>query len=169
LCTHVVRPDCNTPQPTATHCSQLQHIVKHCNERGCSHATHSARLVRPHCNALQHTATHCNTLQHTATHCNTLQHPAAHCITLPRAARYCTTRATRCNEGGTGPVQRTLCVAYGHTATHCNTLPPTATQQHIATHLQHTTIRRRLLSYGVATVSRIDKIIGLQSVGSFKL
>jgi len=31
------------------------------------------------CNTLQHTATHCSTLQHTATHCNTLQHTARRC------------------------------------------------------------------------------------------
>ena len=27
------------------------------------------KILRTHCNTLQHTATHCNTLQHTATHC----------------------------------------------------------------------------------------------------
>jgi len=54
--------NCNTPQPTATHCNQLQHTAKYCN-------------------TLQPTATHCNTLhqpQHTATNRNTLQHTATH-------------------------------------------------------------------------------------------
>ena len=99
-----------------------------------------------HCNTLQHTATHCNILvktrydlflfrlQHTATHCNTLQHTATHCNILVK---------TRYNL---------FLFRLQHTATHCNTLQHTAT-------LRVATVP--FLSYGVATVSRIDRIIGL--------
>jgi len=45
-------------QPTATHCSTLQHTATCCN-------------------------THCNTLQHTATHCNTLPKKQTRNLFLP--------------------------------------------------------------------------------------
>ena len=58
--------DVKKMQPSATHCTTLQHTA-------------------PHCNTLHHTATHCNThyntWQHTATHCNTLQHTATYAAT----------------------------------------------------------------------------------------
>ena len=84
--------------------------------------------------ALQHISQsrHRNTLQHTTTHCNTLQHTATHYNTLQ------------------------------HTAAHCNTLQHTAL-------LDFMCVRERVLffvwrlptSNGVATISRLLKIIGL--------
>jgi len=47
-----------------------------CMLRVCCVCCHRWKILKSHCNTLQHTATHCNTLQHTATHCNTLQHNA---------------------------------------------------------------------------------------------
>jgi len=80
---------------------------------------------------LLHTESHCKTLQDTATHCNILQHTATHCNTLQ------------------------------HTATHCNTLQHTAT--HCSSCLQHCDVggERGCISYGVATISRLPKNIGL--------
>ena len=131
----------NTRQHAATRCNTLQHAATRCN-------------------MLHHAATRCNILQHAATHglcgrlgvtsypqkvaagdvnlpstpatlCSTLQHIAAHCSTQQHTAAHCST------------LQHTHCSTLQHTATHCNTLryPP--------------------LAYGMATVSRINKIIGL--------
>ena len=77
---------CNAPQHTATHCNTLQRTATHCNA-----LQHTA--IR--CNIMQRTATYCNNQTHyamnfvtsnhqdltfwefvTATHCNTLQHTA---------------------------------------------------------------------------------------------
>jgi len=102
--------------------------------------------MNPPCVTLQHTATHCNTEQHTVTHCNTLQQTATHCNTLQHTA-------THCN-------------ALQRTATHCSTC--VAWFSHVSTRRVSTrfrnTISAPLISlsrYGVATVSRIDQIIGL--------
>ena len=74
------------------------------------------------------------TLQHTATHCNTLQHTATHCNTLQ------------------------------HTVTHCNTHTYSAvihcdTYTHSASSRSSSSVI--FSGYGVATISRLLKIIGL--------
>ena len=97
-----------------------------------------------HCNALQCTAMHCTAIQCTALQYNALQHTAKQCHALPHTATHCHTL----------PRTATDCHALLHTTTHCNTLLHTAT--HCYT-LQHTCA----FHYGVATVSRIDSIIGL--------
>jgi len=77
------------------------------------------------------------------------------------------TKRERAREEGERQRENTL----QHTATHCNTLQHTATHcntlQHTATHcntLQYTATRREIYSanrYGVATISRLLKIICL--------
>jgi len=101
-----------------------------------------------HRNTLQHTATHCNALQHTATHCNTLTHY--------------TTGMKRVNVNRDNR---------SHNATHCNTLQHTATLPPITWLLWRVlmwtwiigslTLPKIQLDYGVATISRLLKMIGL--------
>jgi len=109
------------------------------------------------CNTLQHTAAHCNALQRTATHCNALQRAATHVQTEHSREHLLVAAATHCN-------------ALQHNATHCNALQRTATHcnapQHTATHcntLQHMCKPNTLenILHGVATISRLLKIIGL--------
>jgi len=74
-------------------------------------------------------------LQHSATHCNTLQHTATQCNTLHHSATHCNT--------------------LHHTAPHCNDDASTTFQSLSS----HTTLT--VSQYGVATTSRLLKIIGL--------
>jgi len=77
---HALRSDtathCNTLQHTATHCNTLQHTTTICN--ALQHSAHGLR---------SDTATHCNTLQHTATHYNNVQHTARPCTWTPDVNR----------------------------------------------------------------------------------
>ena len=108
----------------------------------------------PHCTTLHHTAPHCTTLlnatrcfglrvtsdillQHTATHCNTRRHTATHCNTLQHTALL---NATRC-FGSRVASRQTRC---------CNSLQLTAHPS-----------RHSMCYYGVATISRMLKNIGL--------
>jgi len=177
---------CNTLQSTATHCNTLQHTATYTLYL---HAPHSLRsnthkdtdtehlfATATDCNILQRTAALCSTLQH----CNTLQHIAARCNIhiVPACATVGAEIRTK-----TPARNNFLAIATDCAAKHCSTL------QHIATHcniLQHThcTCMRHSLcaaistktparntflppnfftpsTYGVAYVSRIDKIIGL--------
>ena len=150
---------CSTLQHTAAHCSTLQHTATHCNRLQhivlrrvwvASNWFH-ALVLQVNYNTLQYTATHSNTLQHTATHCNTLQHTATHCSTLLSTATlhrfYTVVLQVRCNT-----LQRTAtqCNTLQHTTIHCNTPHVVVLKnQHI------------VLSYGVAKISRLLKIIGL--------
>ena len=98
------------------------------------------------CNILQRTATHCykthcNTLQHTFHTSRDLftwwglpQHAATRCSSLQHAARHCNT--------------------LHYTATCCNTLQLSATHGNILFHAG-------AQPYGVATIRRLFKIIGL--------
>ena len=111
---------------------------------------------------------HCNTLQHTATHCNTLQHTA----TLSPITRL-EWRALMWTGIIVQMLQHTAthCNTPQHTATHCNTLQHTATLPPITWLLWRVlmwtwiigslTLPKIRLDYGVATISRLLKMIGL--------
>jgi len=147
----------NTPEHIATHCNTLQHTFEAIPE-------HEVCL-----DTLQHTAIHCNTLQHIATHCNTLQltfeavpEHEVRVHTLQRTATHCNTlQHTEPNFWGCARTRGVRRVdTLQHTATHCNALQHTAT--HSNTHLYaRAYTEREFLNYGVATISRIDKIIRL--------
>ena len=161
---------CNTLQHTATHCNTLQHTAIHCNTlRYTAIHTASHYHTQPYaCSktittvwwpwllyyttrpvrvsvclmTLYSIATHCNTLQHTATHCNTLQHTATHCNTLKQLV-YASQLSAQLRQ----------------TAKHWNTLQHTASHATDCQTLQHTATGWHC--YGVATISRLLKIIGL--------
>jgi len=122
-----------------------------------------------HCQTLQHVAIHFNTLQHNAAHFNTLHHTAIHC---------CTLQCTPFDRG------RTYLVRYSCVALCCSMLQYVAVccsilqceVEHIwydSIVLQCVAVCRSMLQYvamwgrtylvrcGMASVSRIDKIIGL--------
>jgi len=106
-----------------------------------------------HCNTLQHTATHCNTLQHTATHCNTLQH-------IPLVTHVI------------GPRKKTLTKTFGTQSPYLTARrggherkPPIRPVTTLVATVPNEFVRRvrdyQLSIYGVATISRLLKIIGL--------
>ena len=120
-------------------------------------------LTATHCNTLQHTAAHCNTLQHTATHCNTLQHTTSFCLERARERvcviarepvcvllsrdRMCTCSVLQCGA--------VCCSVLQCGAVCCSVLQRVAVCCSI---YRMCTSRYR---YGVATISRLLKIIGL--------
>jgi len=130
---------CYTLQHTAIHCTTQEHtiIVQH---------THMHECV------MLHTGTQSNPLYYTVTH----NYFATHTY-VPRVVYCCGLHLTTCN-----------CVCQGHECV----VPRTETQRNTQNPLQHT---RRVMhcfhptqttchytcQCGVATVSRIDKIIGL--------
>ena len=121
--------------------------------------------LQQNCNTLKHTTTHCDTPQHTAAQCNTLKHTATHCNTLQHTATHRTAPQHNATHSNTPQ----------HTATHRNTPQHTASVIHVViTGHRHVfvtaTVNKQCSSpfsstvnkcYGVASVSRIDKIIGL--------
>jgi len=132
-----------------------------CEVRACCRAAGIRSAI--HCNVLQHTAAHYNTLQHTVLHYNTLftlHNTAPHCTTLHHTAPLCNTPQ--------------------HTATHNNTLQHVPTQSVGHSHWRGGILlasqwvvwisraqwvfrlsQTQRFSYGVATISRLLKIIGL--------
>jgi len=106
-----------------------------------AHPTHELHTAT-HCNTLQHTATRCNTLQHTATHCNTLQHTATHWTT---------------------PIQH-----MSYSASVWFLIYKCAKSENIRNISHRGTPGPAWMCYGVALVSRIDKIIGLFFKGTYK-
>jgi len=121
----------NMLQHTATHCNTLQHAA--CTEQINFRGSLSRSLS-------QHAATRCNTLQHAATHCNTLQHTATHCRTLQDTAKT---------------------LPQTQTAAHCNTLQHTATHCNRSIGKSVSLSRSSLSLYGVATINRLLKSVGL--------
>ena len=157
------RAHCNALHHTATHCNTLQRAASQCNTLQHT-APYAAAYCSTHCmswmrggclqyvhilqtywiSALQHNVTHCNTLQHNADFLHQMQ-----CVF--KMSTYCRrTESAHCN-------------ALHRTATHCNTLPHTAT--HCNT-LQIYCMRCSLSTYGVLTISRLLKIIGLFCKGA---
>jgi len=155
------------PSTGATHCTTLQHTATHCS---------TLQHITPHGNTQHHTAPRCNKLQDTATHCNTLR--CSICDQKLKRGLYLLRR----HQFSLNTLQ--------HTATHCNILQhttmqhtwpkaqkrpifaqktPISTQHHDYEWMSwcwhqfplNTTTGHSLIRYGVATVSRIDKIIGL--------
>jgi len=128
---------------------------------------------------LQHTTTHCNTLQRTVTH--TLQHITTHCNTLQRTTTHALQHTATQQVGRINSVSLThthihTCNTLQHTATRCNTrlthtrlthtkasLPHTHTLSLSHTHTPDERIMPRMSTsrYGVVTISRLIKIIGL--------
>jgi len=77
---HICIP-CKLQGPVhTTLCNTLQHIQIFVSPYALTTVSQSTAT---HCNTLQHTATHCTTPRHTAPRCNTLQNTATHCNTLP--------------------------------------------------------------------------------------
>ena len=158
---HIKSTHCNTLQHTATHCNTLQHTETHCKTLRHT-ATHCNTLhqTAPDCTrldhtaTLQHTATQSNTLHHTATHCTTLQHTATHCNTLQHTATHPFDTSSR-KRRRTPTYDTNLCVVSSQVVVKWHDA--------IATRLRrgkgHQLTSQRC--YGVASVSRIDKIIGL--------
>jgi len=110
-----------------------------------------------HCTTLQHTAPRCNTLQNTTIHCNTLQHTSGDkWWVVLQCVAVCCIVFHQWRQGGT--TDQALWVA-----THCNTLQHTTprcnTLHHTAVHCN--SLRYTATHYGVATISRLLKIIGL--------
>jgi len=167
-------------QHAATHCNTLQHTATHCNTQ-----PHPAT----HCNTLQHT---CNTECSSRMWCCT--RTTMHTWYSQKAALYSIyyvkwlySRLVRIHwvHRGRGTTTRS-CNSDGrtNTATHCNTLQHTATHCNtLATHLQHTCIATHLQHrvgcplwrwiawyywYGVATISRLLKIVGLFAKEPYK-
>ena len=115
-----------------------------------------------HVSGALYDVTHCTTLQHTAPHCNALQHTATHSDCVHVSAHFLSVLGGGCRIG----IQDTLNLPNGwdlhsvrdtttrcKTLQHCNTLHHPITLQHIARYHLHT--------YGVATMSRLLKTIGL--------
>jgi len=141
---------------TLTQCFAFVKNLYTCMQADRDRRTHCCSLLREHntinCNTLQHgrydattggpaphrrTATQCNTLQHTSTHVNTLQHAASQLFTsslLPH------------------PPNTYLYLLFSDTHARARTHAHSLTQTHL---LSMTTC------YGVATISRLLKIIGL--------
>jgi len=119
------------------HCIAPHRTAPYCNALQRT-ATHCNALYRtaPHCNAPHCTATHCNILQHTATHCNTLQRTATHCITLQHTEHIVRIGSSLCE-----------------TIRYPESLRVLIDRETVAVH--------RLSRYGVATISRLLKIVGL--------
>ena len=141
-----------------------------------------------HCSTLQHTATHCNTLQHAVTHCNAQQLTTGwrRCIGCPKSQVIFRKKATNHRallQKKTSKGIIWVCTIKAssissnrntlqHPATHYITPQHTTTTAHSSETLQHSVTRCNKHSatlalqhatthYGVALVSRIDKIIGL--------
>jgi len=119
--------------------------------------------IKAHCNPTQ-----CNTLQGIATHCSRLPYNVHKEVKIQEEGGMYITQCNRTQHNVTklntmqqNSTQYALGGGYHtvtlHTATHCNAL------QHTATHCnaKSTQIPMRWISrYGVALVSRLDKIIG---------
>ena len=152
ILTHTAR-HCNTLQHTATHCNTLQHTG------ACQHDT--AVLPATHCNILTQTAARCNTqqccqqhtaryrhtLSRTATNYNTLQHTGAcqdNTAVLPAASAHCQ-RRPRSVVARTGMLQ--------HVAACCSVLQRVSKSSSV--------LECTIKGSGVATISRLLKIIGL--------
>jgi len=79
---------CNTLHYTATdilnprRCFAIRGAGRH-HYNTLQHTAAHCNQLQHACSTLQHTAKHCNTLQHTATHCNTLQHTATNLLSRP--------------------------------------------------------------------------------------
>ena len=121
------------------------------------------QTARAHCNALhhtQHTATHCNTLQHTATCCITVQHTATHCTLRYRKLQYTLHELNQRQLSAVCPHTADILKTYCRHAesAHCKALPHTATHCHT---LQIYCMRCSMSTYGVVTIRRLLKIIGL--------
>ena len=101
-------------------------------------------------------ATHCNTLQHTATRCITVQHTATHCTLRCRKLQYTLHELNQRQLSAVCP--HTADILNQRTATHCNALQHTAKHCHT---LQIYCMRCSMSTYGVVTISRLLKIIGL--------
>ena len=89
---------------------------------------------------------HCNTLQHTTLHCSTLQYATLHCISLQHTTPYCST------PQHTTPHYTTL----HHTTLNCSSLKHTYKQ-----HITSVRVMNLVRHYGVATIDKLLKIIGL--------
>ena len=161
--------------------NKLHHTLQHS-------ATHCDTLQQTS-DTLQHNTTHCSTIQRNATHYSTMQHTATHCKTLQHTAtdmRHTATQFTMSDltvalssQDNAAVLPAIHCNTLQHTATHCNTLQHTATYINLSTQhssaacntlqhtdpncstLQNTTVLSTIYCYGVATVSKIDKMIGL--------
>ena len=118
---------------------------------------HTLQHIATHCNTLQHTATHCNTRHHTATYCNSLQHTTAQRNLLQHCNIHFTTHCNWqvCDSRAEAHYGATHCNTL---QLRCNTLQHTANIKYMAIFKGHCAAVR---CYGVATVSRINKIIGL--------
>ena len=134
---------CKIRQHTATHCNTLQHTASHCNTW-----LIETRQSRPnsHYNILQLTVTHCNTLQRTATNVYT------HTASLNMYQYYWPPVTYR----KASPVN--TCISILLAVTICTSVLLAAKYQYSYIYIS---IILALIDYGVATVSRIDKIIGL--------
>jgi len=118
---------------------------------------HLRQLTATHYNTLQHPATLCNTLQHThtTTHSNTLQHTATHSNSHYSSRSHPTTSDQR---------RRPSMSAHCNTLQHCDTATPCIQSKNGSC---GKSARSRFLfeslyyTYGVATISRLLKIVGL--------
>jgi len=154
-CTHT-SIYCNTR--TATHCNTLQHTAPH----------YVSVCMRSSCT---HTSIYCNT--RTATHCSALQHTAPHCTTLRMSmhALYMHTYIYILQHIHCNTLRMSMHALYMHTYicilqhTHCNTLLHTAPRCNtpcIRNILEYAYGEMELdARYGVATISRLLKTIGL--------
>jgi len=175
---------CTTLQHTAQHCNTPCSSTPECHKWLCrAHNTTSTPPNSPilsfaECHSVcvgshstqdvgQHTATHCNTLQHTAshdvgqcvfcpitithykTHYNTLQHVATHCNTLHHTMLGNAYFVPHYNN------------ALQHVATRCKPLQHTATQGVGRCAFQPAAVKTSVGSYGVASISRRLKMVGL--------
>ena len=105
-------------------------------------------------------ATHCNTLQHTATRCITVQHTATHCTLRYRKLQYTLHELNQRQLSAVCPHTADILKTYCRHAesAHCKALPHTATHCHT---LQIYCMRCSMSTYGVVTIRRLLKIIGL--------
>ena len=118
---------------TALQVSNHRSLIKHCHELTAMNSNMNSNAMLINLRFFHHA------LQHSATHCSTLQH-AADLRERPRHAQYC------------------ACTQRPLTSTHCDTLQH-APMQRNAPH--HTATQCHRLRYGVATISRLLKIVGL--------
>ena len=117
------------------YCNILQHTAAYCS---------ILQYSATHCTILHHTATHCNILQHTATYCNILQHTATHCTILPHTAAHCSM-----NENGN--LQAIVEEEFN------KRMLVNIVKDYAHRYTCYILINR----YGVATISRLLKMIGL--------
>ena len=184
---------CNTLQHTATHCNTLQHTATQCN-------TKHKRVPFTQTLCVQILFLRLSlTLQHTATYCNTMQHQTQksplHADTLRSNSLSPSLYLYLCLSSLSSSFFLYFVFSRSHSLSlpcaHTHSLPPTHPLHHSLTFsLPHVLLRSLSLclpvplshayslsdinvyQYGVATVSRIDKITNmgwLQLVGSIKL